>query len=238
MGKSRETSRRVFLCTAVSAGSGLFLAGCGVGGAGSGESAGGEHAEEVTPAEDLMREHGVLKRVLMIYEEAQRRLVGGRDLSPQAVADAARLIREFIENYHEVLEEKYVFPRLARAGVHIDLVKVLMAQHQAGRRLTDVMLQLATPEAMKDEEDRRELAGILGRYVRMYSPHEAREDTVLFPALRRIVSDNEYDAMGEDFERRERELIGQDGFARMVERVANIEQLLGIYDLAQFTPSV
>ena len=33
-----------------------------------------EEEEEVSPAEDLMREHGVLKRVLLIYGEAIRRI--------------------------------------------------------------------------------------------------------------------------------------------------------------------
>jgi hypothetical protein len=36
----------------------------------------------------------------------------------------------------------------------------------------------------------------------MYRPHEAREDTVLFPALREIVSEQEFGALGEDFEKK------------------------------------
>ena len=39
----------------------------------------------------------------------------------------------------------------------------------------------------------------LAQFVRMYNPHEARQDTVLFPAFRGIVSASEYDALGEDF---------------------------------------
>jgi hemerythrin-like domain-containing protein len=74
------------------------------------------------------------------------------------------------------------------------------------------------------------------QFVRMYEPHEAREDTVLFPALRRIVTRNEYDALGEDFEKKEHELFGKDGFEAMVEKVASIEKVLGIDDLSQFTP--
>ena len=76
------------------------------------------------------------------------------------------------------------------------------------------------------------------QFIRMYSPHEAREDTVLFPAFRKLVSAHEYDALGEDFEKKEHELFGEDGFASMVDKVAEIEKRLGIYDLAQFTPQV
>ena len=72
----------------------------------------------------------------------------------------------------------------------------------------------------------------------MYRPHEAREDTVLFPALHSIVSRNEYDSLGEQFEDEEHKRFGEEGFEKMVDKVAGIEKELGIYDLAQFTPRI
>jgi hypothetical protein len=65
--------------------------------------------EEVSPPEDLMREHGVLKRVLLIYGEVLRRINAKQDFPPEALADAARIIRSFIEDYHEKLEEDFLF---------------------------------------------------------------------------------------------------------------------------------
>lgn len=75
------------------------------------------------------------------------------------------------------------------------------------------------------------LKDALQAFVRMYEPHEAREDTELFPEFRKIVSSNEYDALGEDVEKKEHELFGEDGFDRNVAEVAKLEQALGIYDL-------
>jgi hypothetical protein len=75
-------------------------------------------------------------------------------------------------------------------------------------------------------------------FRRQFAPHEAREDTVLFPAFRGIVWANEFDSLGEDFEKKENELFGQDGFEKMVDKVAGLEKILGIYDLAQLTPKV
>jgi hypothetical protein len=71
----------------------------------------------------------------------------------------------------------------------------------------------------------------------MYRPHAAREDTVLFPALRRIVSGQEYGALGKEFEEQEHRLFGEDGFAKVVDEVAQLERRLGIEDLALFTPA-
>lgn len=195
-----------------------------------------EGEEDVSPAEDLMREHGLLKRVLLIYGESIRRMDKGEDLPPSAVADSAKIIRSFIEDYHEKLEENFLFPRFEKAGKLVDLVETLRSQHQGGRRLTEITLGLATAKALKDADDRKKLADSLRQFIRMYEPHEAREDTVLFPAFRQIVSKHEYDALGEDFEKKEHELFGKEGFEGMVEKVAGIEKNLGIYDLALFNP--
>jgi hemerythrin-like domain-containing protein len=183
-----------------------------------------------------MREHGVLRRVLLIYGEVGRRLEGAGDFDVDAIQKCARLIRKFIEDYHEKQEEEMVFPRFEKAHKLVDLVRVLRVQHQAGRKLTDRLQGLATVAGIKDPERRRQLRGELLAFIRMYEPHASREDTVLFPALHDIVSPSEYDALGEDFERREHKVFGEDGFEHAVSDVDAIEKALGIEDLAQFTP--
>jgi hypothetical protein len=70
----------------------------------------------------------------------------------------------------------------------------------------------------------------------MYRPHEAREDTVLFPALHELVAPPEYEELGDKFESREHELFGEDGFEKIVEEIAGLEKKVGLYDLARFTP--
>src|SRR6185295_6806760 len=127
-----------------------------------------ETEEEVTPTEDLMREHGLLKRVLLVYDEVHRRIGANEDFAPETVAAGARIIRAFIEEYHEELEERHLFPRF---------------------RSHHTLVDLATG-GLKGADDKKDLAAALASFVRMYAPHEAREDTVLFPALRGLVSAN------------------------------------------------
>jgi hemerythrin-like domain-containing protein len=193
--------------------------------------------EEVSPAEDLMREHGVLNRILLVYEECLRRLQGEKNLEPTMLVGAAKIVRTFIEDYHEKLEEDHLFPRFEKAGKLVDLVKVLREQHQAGRRVTDRIMELATPAGLKDAEGSRKLSTSLRQFVRMYRPHESREDTVLFPALRGLMTAKQYDDLGEQFEEKEHQLFGEHGFENIVVQVAEFEKTLGIYDLGQFTPT-
>ncbi len=82
----------------------------------------GKTAEEVSPGEDLMREHGLLKRILLIYGEAIHRLKTKVELPPKAIADSAGIIRAFVEDYHEKLEEDHLFPRFRKAGKLVGLV--------------------------------------------------------------------------------------------------------------------
>ena len=229
-------NRRIFLKSGIIFG-GAALAGVGLLHGAETEKKGDEQEAEVGPPEDLMRERGVLKRVLLIYGEALRRLDAKEDLPPEALADAAGIIRHFVEDYHEKLEEDFLFPRFEKANQLVDLVKVLRTQHQAGRRVTDVTMRLANWGSLKNASERVRLADSMRQFIRMYNPHEAREDTVLFPAFHKIVTPHEFDALGEDFEKKENELFGEDGFEKMVDKVAGIEKRLGIYDLSQFTPA-
>ncbi len=197
-----------------------------------------ETDEGVSPSEDLMREHGVLNRILMIYDACKLHLINNEEFDRSILTNSAQIIRTFVEDYHEKLEENFIFPRFEKANQLTDLVQVLRKQHMAGRKLTDQITQLGKIQAPSNSDESKKLIKLLSDFNGMYRPHEAREDTVLFPAIRKIVSGTEYFAMGEDFEDQEHKLFGKDGFETMVEKVANIEKQLGIYDLSMFTPMI
>ncbi len=245
MNKRDENTRRHFFRSAAVLGTGLVLDGCG--GKGSIESrpddqapaikAGSKTDIEVTAVEDLMREHGVLRRALFVYSEAAARLRG----DPSAVAletlqKTARLFRAFGEDYHEKkLEEAHIFPAVRKAGgegaVYVD---VLITQHQRGREISDYILA-ATQSSKPGTADARLLAQALDALVRMYRPHAAREDTVIFPAWKQTLTAAQLDEMGDKFEDIEREQFGTDGFESAVKQIAEIEASLGSADLGQFT---
>src|SRR5215470_490220 len=125
-----------------------------------------ESEESVTPPEDLMREHGVLDRVLLIYEAAMRKFDAKEDFDPAVITQSAQVIHDFIENYHEKSEEQHVFPRFEKANQMLDLVSVLLLQHQAGRRVTAMILQLA-PDSRRDDDKRRELITSMRSFITM-----------------------------------------------------------------------
>jgi hemerythrin-like domain-containing protein len=131
------------------------------------------------------------------------------------------------------LEENFLFPELEKRNVLVPLVKVLREQHNAGRVITAGFLNNKHSSL---EGTGFHVEGSCEAFIRMYRPHAAREDTVLFPAFKKLLSAKQLDELGDKFEDEENRRFGDKGFEKTVEKVAAIEKDLGIYDLAQFTP--
>ncbi len=190
---------------------------------------------EVTATEDLMREHGVLRRALFVYSESAGRLSKNPpDFPPDALQKTAMLFRAFGEDYHEKkLEEAYIFPAVKKAGGEAaGLTDILIAQHNRGREITDYVLAKTLGVKIEDGES---LARALVAMVRMYRPHAAREDTVVFPAWKQTLTGKQLDEMNDKFEDIERQMLGENGFENAVKQISEIENQLGLADLSKFT---
>jgi hemerythrin-like domain-containing protein len=215
----------------LAAGAGLVLAGT--------NAPYGFAAEEkkVTATEDLMREHGVLRRVLLVYRESAAQLRNGSaKIDPKPLHQAATLFHNFGEDYHEKkLEETHLFPAVRKAGGPAAAeVDVLIAQHNRGREITDYILATTGKGAIGASEA-ESLARVFDAFVLMYQNHTAREDTITFPAWKEALSEHQLEEMAEMFEDIERQQFGKDGFEDAVAQIGQIEKALGFADLAQFT---
>ena len=196
-----------------------------------------DEESEVTATEDLMREHGVLRRALLIYSETIPKLRGNPSSAiPDMLQKTARLFRAFGEDYHEKkLEEAYIFPTVKKVvSPASGLIDVLIQQHQRGREITDYILSV-TKGAKLEAKTTTPLAKVLESFVLMYRNHAAREDTIVFPAWKKALTAKEYDDMGDKFEDIEHEQFGEDGFDKAVREISDIEKGLGLLDLARFT---
>jgi hemerythrin-like domain-containing protein len=198
-----------------------------------------EKEKEVGAVEDLMREHGVIRRGILAYRNMALKLRSKpASLDPDLLRRAATQFRTFGEDYHEkALEETHIFPTIKRVGgPAAAYVDVLIAQHQRGRELTDYILGIAGKGAI-GTGDAETLARVLDDVELMYEHHSAREDTVVFPAWKNALSAHQLDEMGELFEEIEHKQFGEDGFDDAVAQIGKIEEALGIADISQFTPA-
>jgi hemerythrin-like domain-containing protein len=225
--KSITPSRRQFLLTGAAAVTGTaVLAGCGA------------NAKDVGAVEDLMREHGILRRCMLVYTTfAERLRVHSANVPLDALGTTATLFRRFGEDYHErKLEEVYIFPSVAAAkGTAASYVQTLIDQHNRGRQITDYLLGTVKRGRIADADA---LASVLDSFVLMYRYHTAREDTVVFPAWKQALSGRDLEKMGDRFEDIERAEFGRDGFEEAAAKIAAVESQLGTDDLSRFTAPI
>jgi hemerythrin-like domain-containing protein len=188
---------------------------------------------DVGAVEDLMREHGVLRRAILVFRACAGRLIAGQIVDAPALHRAAQLFRNFGEDYHEKkLEEENIFPQLKKAGgPAAALVDVLLTQHQRGREIISYVLDATNGTTF----DNKAVANALQSFELMYEHHAAREDTILFPAWKKAIGAHEVEEMGDKFEEIEKAQFGGDGFEMAVKQIGEIEQALGLGNLAAFT---
>jgi hemerythrin-like domain-containing protein len=193
---------------------------------------------EVTATEDLMREHGVIRRALLLYFEVVPKLrQNPSSVDAASLQETAKLFRTFGEDYHErMLEEQHIFPLIRKQGPELKrYADILTEQHNRGREITDYVLAVTNGPRISVAHA-GPLANVFESFVLMYQNHAAREDTIVFPAWKENFTNKQLDEIGDQFEDIEHKMFGKDGFEDAEKEISKIEGELGFADLAQFTP--
>lgn len=193
---------------------------------------------EVSATEDLMREHGVIRRALLVYFEVVPKLrTRSSTVDPAALHQTAQLFRSFGEDYHErMLEEQHIFPLIRKQGGELKrYADILTEQHNRGREITDYVLAVTNGPRISVAHT-EPLASVFDSFVLMYANHAAREDTIVFPAWKKNFTNTQLDEISDQFEDIEHKMFGKDGFEDAEKKIDQIENILGFSDLAQFTP--
>ncbi len=194
---------------------------------------------ELTPMEELTCQHALVSRILTVYQMTVRQ-TSGVGMSPppmQAVATAAGMIRSAVDDFHVRLEEDYLFPLMQKTGKMGDLLSTLREQHAAGRRLTDVILQLTSGEAGGTPNMEALSRNILA-YLNWIRPHTAFEETMLYPQIRATLPDRDYEQFQKTLTEATRKKLGPEGFNGLLQKVTELEKSVGVTSLAQWTPKV
>jgi len=193
--------------------------------------------EAGTAIEILARQHGVLRRAAAILEEIRGGMDARMDLPPEIIPGTVEIVRLFIVGHHQQMEESRIYSVFDAANNKMSgLTGVLREQHAAAARLTEILKGLCSGFSARDLEKRRTMGSTIHLFCRMYRAHVDREDTVLFPLLRRLMVPKAYAELSATFVKAEAEFLGQNGFDETIRKLTEYENILGIGDLSSFTP--
>jgi hemerythrin-like domain-containing protein len=224
-----DSSRRSALVAVAALGAAATLSAC----ARDGDE---DDDEGVSATEDLMREHGVLRRILVIYREAASMLRSATRFDAAVLVAAADLFRNFGEDYHErKLEEAHIFPKVKQAGgPAAGLIETLVEQHDRGREINRFLIDRCRTGSVAGASV-EPVARALESFARMYEEHAAVEDTIVFQQWRKLLSKHQREEAAEAFEAIERAQFNGDGFDLNVALIGRIERRLGLNDLSRYT---
>ena len=183
-----------------------------------------------------MTEHGVLSRILSIYDEIASLFEKNLNDPDNCLERTAWLVQGYVQGEHERVEELLVFPALSKTGVERQLISVLVEQHKIGGDITDAIFQ-GLKGKQQTSSKKESLAKFCRAYSRMFRPHAAREDTVVYPALRKVMSADEFVEFSDKVHRLETKMQAVD-IENIVKEIQSIEKALGIDDLAYYSARI
>lgn len=185
---------------------------------------------KISLGEDLMREHGLMNRMILLYKESANCL-GQNPEAKDILQKTAKIMKEFIHDFHEENEEHDVYPLLTENAKLRTLTETMEKQHEIGRQITEYILnatKAGDPHSIA-------ISAMTAEFERMYLPHASLEDTVLWPALQEMKGDAFYMKLGASLEKKEEERFGEEYFEKLETKIEKFEKKLGIGDLAKFT---
>lgn len=183
----------------------------------------------------LVLEHGLAERIMLVYERLIKEWKSGEEVDLSLIGRTAQIAQSCLSSCHERNEERCLFPLFREEGYLTELVDALEGQHEAGRELTEKIIDLSTPGRIKDETHMNILMTLCRSHIFMYRPHISRENSELFPRLSAIASRGEMEEIGRAMAAATRDALGEQGFAGPLADLAEIERTLDIHNVRSYT---
>ncbi len=188
-----------------------------------------------SPAEDLMKEHGAIERIMLLYQRMIEKAITGQEIDVSVIHRASNLVSEYVAGHHEHDEEQYIFPKFREANYIVELVDTLERQHNVTRELNREAMELSSKGSEITQDEAVRLLDLCGMFINMYLPHISRENTILFPVFYDIVSADYVNEIKAKMEDEEEKVLGETGFRGLIGRISELEKEIGCHELSRYT---
>jgi len=136
-------------------------------------------------------------------------------------------LKVFVDTCHHGKEEEFLFPALEEAGVPREggPIGVMLQEHQTGRELIRKMSTSLDGLGKGKIDAESAFKEAAESYIEVLRKHIDKENNVLFPMADERLSQERQHQMSEQFERLERERIGEgrhEAFHKLLEDLARI----------------
>lgn len=180
----------------------------------------------MNPFELLNDEHRLIERIISALMSYTEQLEAGAD--PADLRKFVDLISGFADTRHHSKEENILFEAMVGAGFPREAgpIGVMLFEHDQGRRFVAGLREVASRSGPFTAGDKAVIRENAGGYAQLLRQHIAKEDTVLYPMARRVLSDDAITQMEVRFDELEG---GEDARAEMEGFLGTANLLLSRY---------
>ncbi len=177
--------------------------------------------------EYLIAEHEMIERAMAVLKQCLEDM-DATAKNPVQTVRALDFLLEFGDKIHNRKEEKHLFPLMQERGVPVDggPIGVMLMEHEMERELLTRMV--ATAGKLKDM-DLGELSAYRDdgiKYLEVRAEHIWKENDVLYPMARRIISDDDSAALRDAFYAIDQAAYGDTAHEKFAAMVDEVEKVL------------
>lgn len=149
----------------------------------------------------LEQEHRTIEKILRVIGVLVDELTENRDIDDDILRDLCQFLRVHGHQCHHGKEESYLFPMLERHGVPEEgcPLGALRHEHERSRVLTQKLVQASAEYAANRHDGSSALSEVLRNIAQFYPAHIWKEEYLLFPMARKVLSEEDDQRLLKEF---------------------------------------
>jgi len=157
------------------------------------------------PTEILKEEHKVIKLMLKIIDKVCDKLEKKQKVDKDDLKSIIEFIRIFADKCHHGKEEDRLFPKMEEYGVPREggPIGVMLQEYELGRSY------VRNASSALEKDNYSEFVENIRNYVELLEQHIDKEDNILYMIADMHIPEKEQKKLVEEFERFEKEEIGE-----------------------------
>lgn len=152
--------------------------------------------------EILEHEHRTIEKIVRVISVLVDELTETRDVDGSILRDLCDFLRVYGHQCHHGKEESYLFPLLESRGVPEEgcPLGALRHEHQRSRALTDTLIEATSRYSANPFLGRQPLVEVLRDLASFYPAHIWKEEYLLFPLVKKVLSAQEDELLQKEFD--------------------------------------
>jgi len=181
----------------------------------------------LSAAETLEEEHKLILQMLKALSALHARIEKGK-IDSDTLISVVDFFRTYADKFHHAKEEAQLFPMLEKRGVKPKgcPIGVLHTEHEQGRVLITALNDAIMRSRNGDATANTAIGSYIKNVIDFYTDHIWKEDYLLFPMSKKVLTQSDQDELQQGFAKVDREMGEQfeNKYRHVVESVEEIAQ--------------